>query len=225
MMDLEMEMVRPKKGRGKKLPCKILHFLVFNEHNIRVHGGKSMWTPEDFSKIWLEPEASHSGVQSMVILGHPAKMAARALSRRSAEDSQKSLTYAHTLFEKSTSKTFKKNGVSRWTPQEATKKTLLRVWSLQKCTWMSHGITAITDGTIHSHVHRDILQENHKHVKWSSTEGGRCNRTLTRRRKATTEMLQQKKMRLLEWPRVPTSRCCGETQQSSWENEWTETVL
>lgn len=59
---------------------------------------------------------------------------------------------AHTLFEKSTSKTFKKNGVSRWTPQrKPQKKTLLNVWSLQKCI-----ITAITNGTIHSHVHWDI---------------------------------------------------------------------
>lgn len=73
------------------------------------------------------------------------------------------------------------------------------------CTCMSHSITAITEGRIHSQIHLDILQENHKHIKWSSTEDGRCSRTLTRRRKATTEMLQQKKIRLLEWPRVPNS--------------------
>lgn len=65
--------------------------------------------------------------------------------------------------------------------------------------------TAVTDGTIHSHIHWDILQENHKHIKCSSTEDGRCNRTLTRWREAIKEMLQQKKIRLLEWPRVPTS--------------------
>lgn len=64
-------------------------------------------------------------------LGLPVKMAARALSRRSAEHSQKLLTHAHTSFEKSTSKTFKKNGVSRWTPQrKPQKKPLLHAWSL-----------------------------------------------------------------------------------------------
>lgn len=50
-------------------------------------------------------------------LGYPVKINARALSRRSSEDSKKSLAHAHTFVEKSTSKTFKKNGVSRWTPQ------------------------------------------------------------------------------------------------------------
>lgn len=55
-------------------------------------------------------------------LGHLVKMAARELSRRSAEDSQKSLAHAHTFVEKSTSETFKKNGVSRWTPQRKPQK-------------------------------------------------------------------------------------------------------
>lgn len=125
-------------------------------------------------------------------LGHPVKTAARALSRRSAEDSQKSLAHAHT-FEKSTSKTFRKNGVSRWAPQRKPQKKNIAPCLKLVCTWMSRSITATTDGTIHFHVHRDILQENQKHIKLRSTQDGCCNRTLTRRQKATTEMLQQKK--------------------------------
>lgn len=210
-----------------------------------------MWTPEDFSKSWLEPEASHSnqcveiegvGYSWSVLLKKPqlsllfwrslmwtmphaeepsedlhivdlhearkgngnssfkslnvhgktdprqmqvqrccycpsawssCKDGCKSAEQKISRPSQKSLAHAHTLFEKSTSKTLKKNGFSRWTPQRKPQKSLLHVWSLQKCTWMS------------------------------------CSMTLTRRRKATTEMLQRKKIRLLEWPRVPTSRCCG----------------
>lgn len=165
-------------------------------------------------------------------LGHPVKMAARALSRRSAEDPQKSLAHAITRYLRNLPvKHLRRMEFPGGRHRRSHKKTK-HCWMFEACASAPGCLTALLSSLteqfiptfIRTFCRKTINASNEAHLRMDVATG-HWPKDVKQQQKCFN------KRKYAFWsgpeprPRDAVARRLEHETQQSWENEWSQTVL